>query len=102
MSELDLLQHAVVEAVRQGPGETDLARREALMHRGGGLPAPVEPVLATLADGVRDEPAEVDLDVVLDAGYSEDAVFEMVLCAAVGASAHRIARARAAVEEAGS
>ncbi len=76
---------ALVDGVLNGPGEAS-AQQRAQAFRDDGLPPP----LNALISKVVDRPAEVtdgDLAVAKASGCTEDQLFELVICAAVGRSA---------------
>ena len=78
----------IVETVRSGPGMLEAAMRQAAMS-GRQLPAP----LADFVDKVRAHPHEVSDENVhdlLQAGYSEDQIFEATVSAALGAGLLRL------------
>lgn len=87
MTELDkkrAAQRALVDRVLTGEGEASAELRAGAFSNEG-LPAP----LGVLVAKVADRPAEVteaDLAAVKASGFSEDQVFELVVCAAVGKS----------------
>jgi hypothetical protein len=83
------------QRVLEQPGALDLATRQAAA-RGAVLPDP----LAAYVDTVRRYAYEVtDADVtgLLDAGYSQDQVFELTVAAAYGAARTRLDLGRAAM-----
>jgi hypothetical protein len=98
----------MVDAVLGGPGETDPALRraiEAWSAKLGGRPgAEVGEIPAELTGYVtkvalhayqtRDE----DIEALRNAGYSEDAIFEMTLSVAIGAGQARLERGLAALK----
>lgn len=89
---------ALVDRVLRGDGRAS-AEQRGLAFRNEGLPPPLD----VLVGKVVDRPAEVseaDLALVTAAGYSEDQVFELVVCAAVGQSERLYAAGIAALAEA--
>jgi alkylhydroperoxidase family enzyme len=85
----------LVDAVLTAPGDTPSALRRAVLERGK-VPAP----LASYVDKVFLHAYRItDADVagLAPAGYSEDAVFEVTVAAAVGAALHRLERGMAAL-----
>lgn len=91
--------HAIVEAVLKTPGHTDLALRRAIFALGmrsgpptdaqQSLPSELVPFVEKVvryAYKVTDE----DVDALRNAGYSEDAIFEVIISAAVGAGMARL------------
>lgn len=91
------------KAVLEGPGTTSPEERQHIANWSGNpdqapasqqFPEPLAALLnkvARYAYKVTDE----DVQAVLDAGYSEDAVFEAILSAAVGTAAARYERGMA-------
>lgn len=91
----EALKQRLVDAVLTTPGDTPSALRRAVLERGK-VPAP----LASYVDKVFLHAYKVtDADVagLAPAGYSEDAVFEVTVAAAVGAALHRLERGMAAL-----
>ena len=91
------LRRALVSRVLDGPGvATAEARRHAFDNRGVGLPerALVEKVART-AWKVTD----ADVAAVTAAGRSDDEIFELVVCAALGQSTRQLESALAALKE---
>ncbi len=90
------LRMATAVALLNGPAETAPELRQAIA---GGNPPPE---LTTLVDKIRSRAYTVtdqDLD-QLRSRYTEDQLFEIVLCAAFGAANERLAAAHRALEEA--
>jgi hypothetical protein len=83
-------RRALVEAVERGAGHLDATVRTAIVNRARGRDAgPIPKALVGLVDRVaHDAPAigDVDVDAVLAAGFDEEAVFEAIVAAALGAS----------------
>ncbi|MGW1737813.1 hypothetical protein ACWCPQ_03295 [Nocardia sp. NPDC001965] len=76
---------ALVDSVLRGDGTATPALR-ARAFSGAGLP----PVVELLTDKVVNRPGEItdaDFAAAETAGFSEDQLFELVICAAVGRSA---------------
>lgn len=89
---------ALVERVLGGEGRASAEQRARAFGNEG-----LSPPLDVLVGKVVDRPAQVndaDLAAVLAAGYSEDQVFELVVCAAVGQSDRLYAAGLAALAEA--
>lgn len=86
------------EHVLLGAGETEPALRQALAASGA-----VPPELQTYADKVRRHAYRVtdeDIIALKRAGYSENAIFEITVSAAVGAALARLERGMSALKEA--
>lgn len=91
-------QRALVDRVLNGKGRTS-ARLRAEAFGNDGLPPPLD----ALVDQVADRPTQVtDVDFAraTAAGYSEDEMFELVICAAVGRATRMYEAGLAALAEA--
>ncbi len=89
---------ALVDRLLNGKGRTS-AERRARAFRNADLPPPVQ----TLVDKVATRPTEItdtDFAVAQAAGFTEDELFELVICAAVGQSARLYDTGLAALAEA--
>jgi alkylhydroperoxidase family enzyme len=88
----------LVDRILRGPGEAPADQRARAFHNAG-APDPVRGLIEKVA---TDSAAVTDADFAAarDAGYSDDAVFELVICAAVGGAARRHDAALAALDEA--
>lgn len=105
------LVRALQDSVLTAPGETDPALRRAIEARSaeaGGRPGPagsqgpdaVSGALRSYVDKVARHAYKVtdrDLEELKRAGYSEDAIFEITLSAALGAGMARLERGLAAL-----
>ncbi len=89
---------AVVTRVLEGDGRASrAARRAAFENAGLGEP------LRTLIDKVAKQPTRVsdeDITAVLASGESEDQIFELVVCAAIGTATRQYEAALHTLEEA--
>ena len=96
MSEaVERLRKQVVERALHGPGKASGdARRAAYDNRDAG---PLVAKVAANAWKVTDE----DIAAAKQAGLSEDEIFELVVCAALGQSTRQLDAALAALAEAG-
>jgi hypothetical protein len=76
---------ALVDSVLKGNGRASAELREQAFRneRVEGLPPPLD----ALVDTVTRRPAQTDFTAAKAAGYSEDQLFELVICAAIGQSA---------------
>lgn len=84
----------VAEAVLTTPGEADPALRQAVEAYAGGratpeLPADLRPYVDKVARNAY-KVTDADVDRLRKAGYSEDAIFELTLAAALGAARARL------------
>jgi len=99
---------SLVDSVLNSRGDSDPDLRRAVEHQAaihaGRLPqgGPRLPqVLGTYVDKVARHAFKVtdaDIEALRDAGYSEDAIFELTLCAALGAGIARLDRAITAMK----
>lgn len=100
-------QH-LVDGVLNSPGETDPALRRAIAEQSAQLslrsPQPVEQIPPALVAYVKKvalyayKTTEEDIEDLRKAGYSEDAIFEISLSAALGAGMTRLERGLAAMK----
>ena len=91
----DHYRERLLGAVHSAPGTTSGEVRQAVVRRGS-LPPP----LAAYVDKVALHAYTVtddDVAALQRAGYSDDAVFEITVAAAVGAALHRLDRGLAAL-----
>jgi alkylhydroperoxidase family enzyme len=89
---------ALVERVLKGEGRAAVEER-ARAFRNDGLPE----AMGALIDKIAERPAQVteeDLAEAKAAGYTEDQLFELVICAAVGKSTRMYEAALEALAEA--
>ena len=96
------LADALYQRVQRGPGQTDVALRQAMAQRASGGPAVAAPYddlarqIGVAAYKVTDE----QVARVVDAAGSQRATFELVAAAAVGAGLHRWRRGLDVLDEA--
>lgn len=103
------LMQRLREAVLDGPGTTAPRLRRAVAARSaelGGGPGPaageIPPDLRAYVDTIARHAYRVtddDIDALRRAGWSEDAIFEVSISAAVGAGSARLERGLAALRE---
>lgn len=104
---------AIAEAVLETPGETPFALRRAIFVRAAtasgdprtddehGTLAEIPEDLVPFVDKIvrhAHKVVERDLAELVDAGYSEDALFEVILSTATGAGMARLHKGLAALE----
>src|SRR5688500_10878941 len=90
---------ALVRTVLEAPGRLDAKLRRAAFERGE-LPEPLGSLVAKIhrnAWKVTDE----DVAAARAAGWSQDQLFELIVCAAVGASKERLDAGLRALADAG-
>jgi alkylhydroperoxidase family enzyme len=86
-------RRALVEAVMNGAGHLSPQVRRAIVDRAKGQDVAVPDSLVGFVDRVaKDAPgiADADVDAVKAAGFDEEAVFEAIVAAALGASLARL------------
>lgn len=98
MSDVRQAREALVTRILEGTGEASLSERRAAFNNSG-LPQP----LGTLVDkvaGHADKVTDEDINDAKRSGLSEDQVFEIVVCAAIGQATRQYDAALAALEAA--
>ncbi|NVI90588.1 hypothetical protein [Actinomadura sp. BRA 177] len=101
MSDVDrkrVAHRELVDRVLQGEGRASVEQR-ARAFGNEGLSSPLDVLIGKVVGGAA-QVTETDLAAVKAAGYSEDQVFELVVCAAVGQSDRLYAAGLAALAEA--
>lgn len=91
------MYRALVTRVLEGDGKAARAERRAAFENAG-LTGP----LRALLEKVARQPAHItdeDIAAVKAAGKSEDQIFELVVCAAIGQATRQYEAARAALDE---
>jgi len=98
----------LVDAVLNSPGETNPALRRAIEEQSAQLssrsPQPVEQVPPALVAYIKKvalyayKTTEEDIEALRRAGYSEDAIFEITVSAALGAGMTRLERGLVALK----
>ncbi len=80
------------DAILETPGEADLELRAAVAEVAAGRSARLPDDLRAYVEKVASRAytvTDADVDALREAGYSEDAVFELTLAAALGAARER-------------
>jgi hypothetical protein len=98
MPDISSLKRALVNRVLEANGEASITMRRAAFDNAG-LDEPIR----TLVDKVAREAHLVndeDFAAVLAAGFSEDQIFEIVVCAAIGQASRQYDSALEALEAA--
>ena len=98
MSDIEEARQALVRRILEGPGHASLSERRAAFDNRD-LAAPVDELvhkIAAHAYRVTDD----DIDRARSAGFSEDKILEIVVCAAVGQASRQHDAALAALEAA--
>ncbi len=96
MANIEQARSALLQRVLEGEGKASLSdRRSAFDNRG--LAEPMSQLVdkvARSAPGITNE----DINRVRQTGFSEDQIFEIVLCAAIGQACRQYEVAKAALE----
>jgi len=83
----------VAKAILETPGDAGLELRDAVAAFAAGreadLPDDLRPYVAKVAQNAY-KVTDADVDALREAGYSEDAIFELTLAAALGAARARL------------
>ena len=98
MSDIRQAREALVTRILEGAGKASLSERRAAFNNSG-LPEP----LGTLVDKVArhaDKVTDEDINDARTSGLSEDQVFEIVVCAAIGQATRQYDGALAALQAA--
>jgi hypothetical protein len=96
MSDITRARRALIARILEGDGRASHAQRRAAFNNTG-LPDPLSRLIDKVAKRaymVTDE----DLAAAEASGLSEDQIFEIVVCAAIGQAARQYDAARAALE----
>ena len=98
MSDIRLAREALTSRVLEGDGKASPTERKAAFNNSG-LAGPVNTLvdkIVTKAYKVTDE----DIAAARESGHNEDQVFEIVVCAAIGAATRQYDTALAALDAA--
>jgi len=95
----DRYRERLLDAVLSAPGTTATEVRQAAVQRGS-LPPPLAHYVGKVALHAY-KVTDDDIAALQRAGYSDDAVFEITVAAAVGAALHRLDRGLAALRGSG-
>ena len=97
------LVEKAITSLLSSPGETAIALRQAVFERQRSGRDELPENLAPLMEKIADRPWSVDdedIRLLLQAGYSEDQLLEVILAAATGAGVRRLDAGLRALEEA--
>jgi hypothetical protein len=95
MSDVAAVHRALIERVLEGEGTAPRTLRQAAFENAG-LPVPLDALITKVAlnaSTVTDD----DVARVRAAGFTEDQIFELVVCAAIGQATRQYESARAAL-----
>ena len=98
MSDIGLARKALVRRILEGDGKTSPSERRAAFNNGG-LAEAVRVLVAKVARHA-DRVNEEDISAALRSGLSEDQIFELVVCAAVGQATRKYEASLAALDAA--
>ena len=88
----------LVNRILHGPGRAPADQR-ARAFENAGLPEPLRPLIEKVATRSA-EVTDADFAAAADAGFTDDQLFELVICAAVGQSTRQHKAGLAALAEA--
>lgn len=89
------LQRFLVDRILKGPGQASAGER-AQAFADADVPEPLRPLLDKVARGSA-EVSDADFSAATEAGFTDDQLFELVICAAVGASTRQYETALSAL-----
>jgi hypothetical protein len=92
------IHQALVNRILHGPGRAPADQR-ARAFDNAGLPEPLRPLLDKTATRSR-QVTDADFATAMEAGFTDDQLFELVICAAVGESTRQYEAGLAALAEA--
>ena len=98
MSDMTRARNAVVARILEGDGRASHAQRRAAFDNAG-LAAPLNTLIDKVAKRA-DMVTEEDIAAVKASGLSEDQIFELVVCAAIGQATRQYDAAFAALDAA--
>jgi alkylhydroperoxidase family enzyme len=90
---------ALCLAVLHSSGRTEPVTRNSAFRRGQ-LPAPLYEYVTKIRGTASYRISDDDINHLLAAGYSQDAIFEITIAAALGAASERLESGLAALQEA--
>lgn len=92
------IHRELVHRILHGPGRAPAHQRAGAFDNAG-LSEPLRPLLEKVANGSA-EVTDADFAAAREAGFTDDQLFELVICAAVGASTRQYEAGLAALAEA--
>jgi alkylhydroperoxidase family enzyme len=98
MADIEAFRKALAARVLDGAGESPSAQRRAAFENDG-LSGPLQSLVAKVVDGAS-AIGDADVAAARAAGLTEDQLFELVICAAVGQATRLHEGALAALERA--
>lgn len=98
MTDIRSARKALVSRILEGGGEASISERKAAFNNRG-LAEPMSDLVDKVAKCAY-RVTDADIDGVKGAGFREDQIFEILVCAAVGQATRQYDAARAALEAA--
>lgn len=98
MSNIESARKALLRRVREGEGKASPSDRRAAFDNRG-LIGPLHPLADKVARNAQ-EIVDKDIDRARQSGLSEDQIFEIVVCAAIGQATRQYDAANAALKSA--
>jgi hypothetical protein len=98
MSDIGLARKELVKRILEGPGKASPSERRAAFNNSG-LAEPLSALVEKIARHAY-RVTDKDINTVRVSGRSEDQIFEIVVCAAIGQATRQIDAALAALEAA--
>ncbi len=92
------LHRLLVNRIRQGPGQASSGQRTRAFENAA-LPDPLRPLLEKVATK-SNQVTDADFATATQAGFTDEELFELVVCAAVGEATRRYEAGLAALAEA--
>ena len=92
------LHRLLVDRIRQGPGQAPAAQRRDAFDNAE-LPEPIRELLDKVATRSA-QVTDADFTAAMQTGFTDDQLFELVICAAVGESTRQYEAGLAALDEA--
>jgi hypothetical protein len=92
------IHQRLVDRILHGPGRAPADQRARAFHNGD-LPEPLRPLLDRVATRSA-EVTDADFATALEAGFTDEQLVELVICAAVGQSTRQYKAGLAALAEA--
>jgi hypothetical protein len=92
------IHHVLVNSILQGPGRAPADQR-ARVFDNAKLPEPLRPLLHKVATKSA-QVTDADFAMAMEAGFTDDQLFELVICTAVGQATRQYEAGLAALAEA--
>jgi hypothetical protein len=93
------IHQPLVNRILHGPGQAPADQRALAFDNSAKLPVPLRPLLDKVATNSA-QVTDADFATAIEAGFTDDQLFELVICAAVGESTRQYEAGLAALAEA--